>query len=362
MSEIHKKETVFVAMSGGVDSSVAAGLLQRQGYNVVGITLIFRPCDDNDNVSWCCGRGAQENARAVCQSLGIRHYAIDCAKEFEDAVLRPAWESYRVGRTPSPCILCNSDIKFKIIMDRAKALGATKLATGHYAIIEHGDKPRLRRGEYAPKDQTYFLYALNKAQLNFTLFPLGRLKKSDVRELAREMVFVNAERKESQDACFVTADGNFQEALRVRFDAPKIPGQIVSSDGKTLGQHEGIYNFTVGQRKGLNIALGKRAFVSKINAQSNQVVLTTNEKDLLSTRVIASGVQWTGDVTPEFPLRCDAQIRYRSQPSQCTAALLDDGCLQVVFDQPQKAVAPGQALVLYNGDTVLGGGWIESGK
>lgn len=347
-------------MSGGVDSSVAAGLLQRQGYNVVGVTLIFRPCDDNDNVSWCCGRGAQENARAVCQSLGIRHYAIDCAKEFEDAVLRPAWESYRDGRTPSPCILCNSDIKFKIIMERAKALGATKLATGHYAIIEHGEEPTLRRGDYAQKDQTYFLYSLSREQLNFTLFPLGRLKKSEVRELAREMGFVNAERKESQDACFVTAEGNFQEALRVRFDAHKTPGLIVSPDGTVLGKHQGIYNYTVGQRKGLNIALGRRAFVSKIDAEANQVVLTTNESDLLSTTVIAKDVQWTGDVKPQLPLKCEAQIRYRSRPSKGTASLRDDGRLQMIFDEPQKAVAPGQALVLYNGDQVLGGGWISS--
>lgn len=346
-------------MSGGVDSSVAAGLLLRQEYDVVGVTLIFRPCDDADNVSWCCGRGAQENARAVCQSLGIRHYAIDCAKEFEAAVLKPAWDTYRSGRTPSPCILCNADIKFKIIMERAQKLGATKLATGHYAIIEHGDTPVLRRGTYAPKDQTYFLYSLNRAQLNFTLFPLGRLKKSEVRELAREMGFVNAERKESQDACFVTADGNFQDALRQRFHSPKTPGKIVDPDGKILGRHNGVYNFTIGQRKGLNIALGRRAFVSKIDAGTNQVVLTTDEKDLLSTTVLADKVSWTGDVQPEFPLRCEAQIRYRSKPSAGSATLLADGRLQVVFDEPQKAVAPGQALVLYDGDRVVGGGWID---
>ena len=354
------KETVFVAMSGGVDSSVAAGLLVRQGYNVVGVTLIFRPCDDNDNVSWCCGRGAQENARAVCQSLGIRHYAIDCAGEFEAAVLRPAWEDYANGRTPSPCILCNADIKFRIIMEKAKTLGATKLATGHYAIIEHGERPTLRRGDYAPKDQTYFLYALNREQLNFTLFPLGHLKKSEVRELAREMGFVNAERKESQDACFVTADGNFQEALRQRFDAPVVAGDIVDPAGNVLGRHNGIHNYTVGQRKGLNIALGKRAFVSKIDATTQRVVLTTNEADLLMRTVVAHSLQWTGDVTPELPLKCEAQIRYRSRPAAGTATVRDDGKLQVVFEDAQKAIAPGQALVLYNGNQVLGGGWIES--
>jgi tRNA-uridine 2-sulfurtransferase len=354
-----KKETVFVAMSGGVDSSVAAGLLVKQGYDVVGVTLIFRPCDDADNVSWCCGRGAQENARAVCQSLGIRHYAIDCAKEFEDAVLRPAWETYRAGRTPSPCILCNSEIKFQIIMERAKALGATRLATGHYAIIEHGDAPRLRRGEYSPKDQTYFLFSLNREQLNFTLFPLGRLKKAEVRELAREMGFANAERKESQDACFVTAEGNFQDALRQRFNAPETPGKIVDPRGRVLGRHNGVYNYTIGQRRGLNVALGRRAFVSRIDAATNQVVLTTDESDLLAKTVTANRVSWTGDVLPKFPLPCQAQIRYRSKPANGTASLMADGRLQVVFDVPQKAVAPGQALVLFDEDRVLGGGWIE---
>ena len=346
-------------MSGGVDSSVAAGLLKKQGYDVIGVTLLFRPCDDTGNVSWCCGRGAQENARAVCRKLGIKHYVIDCAKEFEEAVLRPAWETYKQGRTPSPCILCNSEIKFRIILDKAKELGATKLATGHYAIIEHGDNPILRRGEYAQKDQTYFLFALDREQLNFSLFPLGRLTKSEVREIAREMGFVNAERKESQDACFVSADGNYQEALRERFNEPKTTGDITDTAGNVLGSHNGIHNYTIGQRRGLKIAMGKRAFVSGINAERNLVILTTEEDDLLSSVVIAGDISWTGDVSPEFPLRCQGQIRYRSKPADGLAELLPDGRLKMTFDAAQRAVTPGQALVLFDGDRVLGGGWIE---
>ncbi len=359
---MQKKGKVFVAMSGGVDSSVAAGLLVRQGYDVAGITLVFKPAEDSEDTSWCSGNEALDNARAVCGSLGIEHYAVNCAKEFEDEVLRPSWETYKSGRTPSPCILCNSKIKFRIIMEKAKEHGAEKLATGHYAIIEHGAKPALRRGEYSHKDQTYFLFTLNKEQLNFTLFPLGKLRKPEVRDIAREMGFANAERKESQDACFISDDANFQEALRERFNAPRRPGNIIDPSGKILGSHIGIHNYTIGQRRGLKIAMGTRAFVLKIDAEKNEVILTTNEQDLFSNTVIAGDISWTGDVIPELPLRCEGQIRYRSRPSPGTASLLDDGRLQMIFDKPQRAVSPGQALVLFNGDRVLCGGWIESGE
>ncbi|MBN2804014.1 MAG: tRNA 2-thiouridine(34) synthase MnmA [Deltaproteobacteria bacterium] len=353
----NKKETVFVAMSGGVDSSVVAGLLLKQGYDVVGITLTFNPIDGEDNLRWSCGGGAAENAGAVCDKLGIKHYVIDCAKEFEEAVLRPAWETYKKGRTPSPCIHCNARIKFRIVLDKAKELGADKMATGHYAIIEHGESPKLRRGTYARKDQTYFLFALTKEQLNFTMFPLGELQKPEVREIARDFGFENAERPESQDACFATEDGNFAEALRIRFNGDKIEGDIVTPSGELLGRHKGIYNYTVGQRKGLGIALGHKAYVSKIDSQKNSVTLTTDINELLSDSLIADNVRFTGDVVPRFPLRCKVQIRYRSRSVDCNVTFNDDK-LNIVFDEPQKAVSPGQAAVLYDGDRVLGGGWI----
>ncbi|MBN2341739.1 MAG: tRNA 2-thiouridine(34) synthase MnmA [Deltaproteobacteria bacterium] len=362
MTAATKKKTVLVAMSGGVDSSVAAGLLLRQGYSVEGVTLVFRPAGENDDTRWCGDIDSIKNAQAVCQTLDIPHHIINCFDAFEENVLRPSWETYRTGKTPSPCIVCNAKIKFQVILEHAKKLGATRLATGHYAVITHGDQPTLTRGEYTPKDQTYFLFALNKEQLNFTLFPLGGLTKPRVREMAREMGFINSERKESQDACFTTADGNFQEALRLRFHGKKEPGAIVDPHGNRLGQHDGLHNYTIGQRKGLNIALGKRAFVSRIDPVKNEVTLTTDEADLLSKTVTATGVRWTGEVVPDFPLRCAAQIRYRSKPSDGVATLLDNGRLQMVFDEPQKAVAPGQALVLYNGRQVLGGGWIEQGQ
>ena len=356
------KETVIVAMSGGVDSSVAAGLLKQQDYNVIGATLILCSCNDDNNVSWRCGRGAEENARAVCQTLGIRHYAIDCAEKFEQAVLAPSWETYKSGRTPSPCIHCNGKIKFKLLIDLAKKLGATKIATGHYAIIEPGYAPRLRRGRYARKDQSYFLFTLSKEQLNFTLFPLGKLTKTEVRALAGQMNFANAKRPESQDACFVTAKGNFAEALRLRFHDKKESGNIVSPDGKVLGTHEGVYNYTIGQRKGLGVAMGQKAYVTRIDAKNQTVELSTNEQDLLATSLIARNVSWIGDVVPSLPLTCLAQIRYRSAPAEVTAHMDADNQLVITFSLPQKAVAPGQAVVLYQDDRVIGGGWIEKGR
>ncbi len=358
---INEKETVIVAMSGGVDSSVAAGLLKQQGYNVVGVTLLLRPCNDDDNVSWCCGRGGRENARAVCQTLGIRHYAIDCAEEFEQVVLAPSWETYKSGRTPSPCIHCNGKLKFKLLIDLAKKLGATKIATGHYAIIEPGDVPRLRRGSYTRKDQSYFLFTLNKEQLNFTLFPLGELTKNEVRAWAGQMNFPNANRPESQDACVITAQGGFAEALRIHFHDKKESGKIVDIDGKVLGSHEGVYNYTIGQRKGLGVAMGQKAYVTNIDAKNQTLELSPNEQDLFSVSLIARNVSWTGDVLPSFPLTCLAQIRYRSTPAEVTARLDTGHKLVLNFATPQKAVAPGQAVVLYQDDRVVGGGWIEKG-
>lgn len=353
------KETVVVAMSGGVDSSVAAGLLLKQGYNVIGVTLLFRPCDDNLKVTWCCGTGAQEQARSVAGSLGIPFYAIDCSKEFEQMVLEPSWRDYAGGRTPSPCILCNEKLKFGYLLDRAKKLGASKIATGHYARIEHLEdgSPVLRRGHYSAKDQTYFLYSLNREQLDATLFPLGTLTKAEVREHARAMGFSNAERPESQDACFVMEEGGFAEALRQRFDAPATEGQIVDRSGAPLKKHAGIHNYTIGQRKGLGVALGKKAYVTAINPDG-KVVLSDEPEDLMSTSLQASNINWTGDVAPQFPLSCKAQIRYRHQPAEATVTASGD-VLHVHFTEPQKAIAPGQAVVFFADDRVLGGGWID---
>ncbi|MCP4605511.1 MAG: tRNA 2-thiouridine(34) synthase MnmA [Proteobacteria bacterium] len=360
MSRINS--SVVVAMSGGVDSSVAAGLLVQQGYKVIGATLLFRPCDDDGSVSWCCGRGAEEQARAVAEKLGISHYVVDCAKEFENSVLRPAWNEYDRGRTPNPCVICNQSIKFKLLGELAKKLNITKVATGHYSRIEDDTSsgtPMLLRGKDTSKDQSYFLFSLSKQQMKSALFPLGELSKTEVRRIAAEMGFPNANRPESQDACLGLEDGGFAEGLRKMFRASTRPGHIVDKRGNELGEHAGIHQFTVGQRKGLGIAMGCRAYVANIDTDRSQVTLSPDIEDLTSDSLTASNVTWTGGVHPELPLCVKAQIRYRHLATEATIDFEDRDRVVVHFDKPQRAVAPGQAVVFYKGDRVLGGGWID---
>jgi tRNA-specific 2-thiouridylase len=355
--------SVIVAMSGGVDSSVAAGLLVRQGYHVIGVTLLFSACDD-ESVNWCCGTPAQVEARAVAQQLGIPFYTIDCAKEFESRVLRPAWDEYARGRTPSPCVVCNRQIKFEMLRNLGKKLGVQKMASGHYARIERSnesERPLLLRGKDRSKDQSYFLYALSEEQLNSMIFPLGELEKTEVRKIAREMGLTNAERKESQDACFVYSKGSFAEGLRVKFGAPASSGVVVDSEGNSLGEHAGIHNYTIGQRKGLGIAVGRRAYVTHIDSERSRVVLSDAVKDLESRYLWASQIVWTSGKPEAFPVRCKVQIRYRHRPVDAVIESEKAGRVKLRFDTPEKAVAPGQAAVFYHGQTVLGGGWIEKG-
>jgi tRNA-uridine 2-sulfurtransferase len=358
------RQIVVAAMSGGVDSSVAAGLLKQAGYKVVGATLRLKPCgEDNGEVSWCCGRGAEEQSRAVCGVLGIPHYVVDAAEAFEEAVLRPAWLEYDRGRTPSPCVVCNEKIKLRLLLDLARKLGADKVATGHYARVErHSESglPVLRRGVDRRKDQSYFLFTLTREQLGAVLFPLGTRTKPEIREIARGLGFPNAERAESQDACFVVkeADG-FAEALRRRFGGVPRTGDIVDPEGEVIGTHGGIHRYTVGQRRGLGVALGRRAYVSRIDAERDEVVLTDDPGHLESATLTASPLIWTGGVPAKLPLRCDAQIRYRHAPQAALAEEAPGGGLKLTFDSPERAVAPGQAVVLFDGNRVLGGGWID---
>ena len=355
-----ERPTVVAAMSGGVDSSVAAALLKQAGYNVIGATLRLRPCGDEDNAKWCCSRGAEEQSRAVAGVLEIPHYVLDASDVFETEILRPAWEEYDNGRTPSPCIRCNDRIKFKLLMDLGKKLGATHVATGHYARVEQTEAgPRLFRGKDPTKDQSYFLFSLPVEYLRAALFPLGDLQKTEVRKSARGYKFPNAERKDSQDACFSYGEEGFAEALRIRFNAVSRPGAVMNMRGERVGNHQGIHLYTVGQRKGLRIAVGKRAYVSRIDADKDRIYLTDNPTDLACKALYASGVTWTGGVPPALPLRCEAQIRYRRRPARVEVALTDTGELKLTFDVPESAAAPGQAVVLYDGDRVLGGGWID---
>ncbi len=350
---------VMVAMSGGVDSSVAAAILKEQGYDVIGATLVFRPEGNVGKISWCCGDGAVQSASAVADQLGIEHHAVDAADEFEREILKPSWEEYARGRTPSPCINCNAKMKFGLLMRHASNLGAQAMATGHYALLEKGGERGLFRGRDTSKDQSYFLFALSREQLDNVVFPLGGMEKSEVRTIASKMGLKSANRQESQDACFAIEGGGFSEALRVRFDAAARAGDVIDPRGEKLGRHKGIHLYTIGQRKGLGIAVGCRAYVSRIDADARSVVLSDDPHDIESMRLTASDPTWIDGAPPSFPLRCTAQIRYRHSPAGAVVNPDGKGGLRVEFDEPQRAIAPGQGVAFFDGDRVLGGGWID---
>ena len=354
------RQRVMVAMSGGVDSSVTAALLLQQGHEVIGATLRFWLCDEGDGQEKsCCGLDAVTEARAAAGRLGIHHQVIDCRDPFSEQVLRPCWEEYDRGRTPNPCVLCNPRIKLAELGRRAQQLGAQLVATGHHArVLQEGDGPALWRGLDRNKDQSYFLFALEPRQLALLRTPVGQMTKDQVRQQARELGLTCAERAESQDACLGGGDESFAEALRRRFDGYARPGEMVDPQGKVLGRHPGIHRFTIGQRRGLGIALGSRAYVVGLHAETAQVVISTDPGDLLATELTARGVRWL--VPPQGDrLEAEVQIRYRHRARPATLELSDGGAVvRVRFAEPQRAVTPGQAAVFYQGERVLSGGWI----
>jgi len=358
---VAESNRILVAMSGGVDSSVAAALLAADSRDeVVGVTLRFWPCESTSGApSSCCGVDGVAAARDAAGVLGIPHYVIDCRDAFEERVLRPAWREYSLGRTPNPCVLCNAEIKLGLLREHARRLGAGRLATGHHARIEREEgSVRLCRGHDPGKDQSYFLFALTLDQLRATHLPLGRLTKAEVRDEARRLGLPNAERPESQDACFGGGERSFAEALRQRFGAPSVEGEIVNVDGRLLGRHQGIHHFTIGQRKGLGVGTGSRAYVYAIDADSGRVSVSNDSGDLLRKGLEAGALRWL--VPPEPLLSAQVQIRYRHRAAPARIELLDQGGRALVlFEQPQRAVTPGQAAVFYRGEQVLGGGWIE---
>jgi tRNA-specific 2-thiouridylase len=358
------KTTIVAAMSGGVDSSVAAALLKDEGFEVVGLTMnLFalspKACRD-EALRSCCGFRAVEDAHRVALALGLEHFVADFRKAFEDAVVADFCREYERGRTPNPCLRCNQFIKFDKLWTRARRLGAAGLATGHYARIDvdpDTGRRRLLKGVDSEKDQSYFLYTLTQAQLARTLFPLGGYRKAEVRAIARKLGLPVAEKRESQEICFVP-DRDYGRFLRERLPEAFKPGPIVDATGKVLGRHDGILKYTVGQRKGMGIAAAHPLYVIAVDAARNTIVAGTNA-ELYRDRLVASDVNWiAGDRLTE-PREAAVKIRYKHAEAKARLAPQDEGRIHVEFEKPQRAITPGQAAVFYDGEVVLGGGTIE---
>ena len=348
-------ERVVVAMSGGVDSSVAAALLVEAGCEVIGVTMRL-----SGEGSRCCSLDDAEDARRVAERLGIRFYVADYADAFRREVMEPWADAYLAGRTPIPCVACNQRFKFRHLLDRARALGASAVATGHYARIETdvaSGARTLLRGADPAKDQSYFLFDLRPEQLAAIRFPVGALTKQQVRERARALGLATAEKPESQEICFVP-DGDTAGAVeKLRPGAAPGDGEIVDEAGRVLGRHGGIHRFTVGQRRGLGLATGARVFVRAIDAERNRVqVAPIDRLGALGARL--TGVSWVAGEPPAESVRATVCVRYRHAGTNATIEAARDGTARVTFDEPVVAVAPGQAAVFYAGDSVLGGGWI----
>lgn len=351
---------VVAAMSGGVDSCAAASLLQQAGYDVVGVTMKLHDCSAAKESPSCCGIDGIARARNAAMKMGIRHYVLDCVDEFQEKVLKPAWSDYADGRTPSPCLLCNERIKFGLLFDFADNMGAEYIATGHYGRIETGADGTLclMRGKDRKKDQSYFLAGLTQSQLKRTLFPLGDMTKPETREYVRSNGLPGAETKESQDACLVGEYDSFAEMLMNRFNSTLPAGDIYDEDGKVMARHNGIHRYTIGQRKGLGLNTYKTYWVKDIQADNNAVVVTDDSSHLMSREFTAAGLDVAGHLKSVGDIECDVQVRYRQTPQKARVTIGQDGLAHVRFAEPVSAVTPGQAAVFYDGDRVLGRGWI----
>jgi tRNA-specific 2-thiouridylase len=354
-------ERVVVAMSGGVDSSVAAALLSEQGYDVTGVTMQLWGKDlcVSSGTKRCCSVRDALDAKAVARQLGIPHETLELVEEFQTKVIDYFVGEYRQGLTPNPCIACNDHLKFGALLRHADTLGARWVATGHYArsgFDATTGRALLRRAADAAKDQSYVLFNLTQEQLARARFPLGEMDKPRVRELARTLGFPTAEKPDSQDICFVQ-DHDKDGFLRRTLGSEPEPGPITDRDGRVLGTHEGLLGYTIGQREGLGIAVGRPLYVLELDQANNRLVVGGRE-ELLGWSLTAERFNWVSVAPPEGPLRIGAKIRSRHEPAAATLNLEERGTARVAFDAPQPAITPGQAVVCYDGDVVLGGGWI----
>jgi len=350
-----KKPKVVIGMSGGVDSSVTAVLLKKAGFDVVGVMAKFwkDPVINTGQVpeNRCCSVESEKLARLVAKQIDIPFYVVNLEKEFKKKVVDNFLKEYKSGDTPNPCVVCNKEIKFGLLMEKALKMGGNFIATGHYVRIKDG---KLFKGKDNEKDQSYFLWQLNQKQLGKILFPVGGYTKSEVRKLAKKFNLPTAETPESQEVCFVnnTANDFLRKYLKTK------PGKIVSVDGKLMGKHQGLWFYTIGQRRGLEIPQGPWYVIDK-DFRKNILIVSKNEKDLFKKELIAKDVNWILGNQPKFPLNAEVKIRYKSNFVKAKILNYKKGKLKVIFQKPQKAITPGQSVVFYKKDELLGGGIID---
>lgn len=359
------KKNVVVGMSGGVDSSVCAYLLKEAGYNVTGVTMQIwqdESVQTQCSKGGCCGLSAVDDARRVAFDLAIPYYVMNFKEDFQKEVIDYFVKEYLEGRTPNPCIACNRYVKWESLLHRSLEIGADYIATGHYARVVQLDNGRytLEKSVTAQKDQTYALYNLTQEQLSRTLMPVGDYTKEEIRNIAEKIGLEVASKPDSQEICFVP-DQDYAAFIRKEMKG-NVPGKgnFVTPDGQILGKHKGIFHYTIGQRKGLNLSLGKPGYVMEIRPHTNEVVIGSHE-DVFDQGLIATSLNWMSIEKVEDKIRCIAKVRYNHQGSWCEIEKLDEHRVRVVFDEPQRAITPGQAVVFYDGNYVLGGGVILSG-